>query len=378
MTSTTTYDTKQASMISFRRYLTPCCPDTPWCDIPFMQTYIVSKTSKTSNDTDHRPRPQFLEMSPTPLALQGEQILIYGRTARYGQYYTAYTCPSTQKTIVEKRDQYYEVIPYSQMLSTPLDIDWSLDMRMKIADLKVNLSSSVAEYREAAGLFKQLAGALHNTYRALRKGKFNRFLSEYGSLKNIAASHLMWDFGLKPLAHDLGASVAALTHAQEFKPVIRRFVVTKRDNKEFTAGAWNGKVKTSVRAIAYVEFETNWSPIEIGNPLEWAWELIPFSFVVDWAFPIGDWLGSLDAMKGVRNTTGTVTTKREYYHEMDPQGYWDNDLTIITPASMSLKTHERIVISDVPIPPFPGYEPSQSFRNVAQGLSLLAVIHDWR
>jgi hypothetical protein len=181
----------------------------------------------------------------------------------------------------------------------------------------------------------------------------------------------MNDFGIQPLCHDLGAGVAALSGKAE-KPLVRRYVVTKKDHIDTYAGGYKGVAKTSVRAIAYVTYDTGFGPINIGNPLEWAWELIPFSFVVDWAFPIGDWLGALDAMTGVNSTIGTVTTKREYRHDYigDPAPYiMEKD------AFMTFKSHSRDVIHDIPTPPFPKYEPSDSFRNVAQGLSLLTVIH---
>jgi hypothetical protein len=223
-------------------------------------------------------------------------------------------------------------------------------------------------------MFLQLASTLHRAYRDLRKGRFNHLLSEYGTIKNIAAIHLLNDFGIQPLAHDLGASVAALLKAE--KPIIRRFVVSRSETKNFDNGTYAGKAKTSTLAVCYVKFDSSWSPIEVGNPLEWAWELIPFSFVVDWAFPIGDWIGSLDAMKGVETVAGTVTTKTEYEHvyvsPLPPSRVY------LERAKMSYKTHSRDAFFSIPLPPFPGYEPSQSFRNVAQGLSLLKLIHGGR
>lgn len=44
------------------------------------------------------------------------------------------------------------------------------------------------------------------------------------------------------------------------------------------------------------------------NPLSIAWELVPFSFVVDWAFPIGPYLESLSATAGMSFIAGSATT----------------------------------------------------------------------
>lgn len=43
----------------------------------------------------------------------------------------------------------------------------------------------------------------------------------------------------------------------------------------------------------------------LTNPTEILWELAPFSFVLDWILPIGDWLKSLDSGFGVTFKGGT-------------------------------------------------------------------------
>jgi hypothetical protein len=42
----------------------------------------------------------------------------------------------------------------------------------------------------------------------------------------------------------------------------------------------------------------------LTNPLEVAWELIPFSFVADWFISVGDWLRGLTALHGLRIVSG--------------------------------------------------------------------------
>lgn len=41
------------------------------------------------------------------------------------------------------------------------------------------------------------------------------------------------------------------------------------------------------------------SQLSLTNPLEVAWELVPFSFVVDWMLPIGDYLSNMSALHGI-------------------------------------------------------------------------------
>lgn len=46
----------------------------------------------------------------------------------------------------------------------------------------------------------------------------------------------------------------------------------------------------------------------ISNPALLAWELLPYSFVVDWFVPVGTYLESLTAMDGFTMTRGTIST----------------------------------------------------------------------
>lgn len=50
----------------------------------------------------------------------------------------------------------------------------------------------------------------------------------------------------------------------------------------------------------------------LTNPLEVAWELLPYSFVADWFLPIGEFIGCLDADFGVVFRGGTYTTYERY------------------------------------------------------------------
>jgi hypothetical protein len=51
--------------------------------------------------------------------------------------------------------------------------------------------------------------------------------------------------------------------------------------------------------------------IGVVNPLEIVWELLPYSFVVDWFIPIGSWISSLDATVGLEAVSGSKSVKKE-------------------------------------------------------------------
>lgn len=47
----------------------------------------------------------------------------------------------------------------------------------------------------------------------------------------------------------------------------------------------------------------------LTNPAQLAWELVPFSFVVDWFIPVGDFFAQLDATLGWSYRGGTYSEK---------------------------------------------------------------------
>jgi len=53
------------------------------------------------------------------------------------------------------------------------------------------------------------------------------------------------------------------------------------------------------------------SSLGLINPVEIVWELVPYSFVVDWLVPVSDWLSALTADVGMTFVTGSQSTKAE-------------------------------------------------------------------
>ena len=51
------------------------------------------------------------------------------------------------------------------------------------------------------------------------------------------------------------------------------------------------------------------SQLGLLNPLEIVWECLPYSFVVDWAIPVGAWMSSLTADAGFSFKGGSRSTK---------------------------------------------------------------------
>jgi len=117
----------------------------------------------------------------------------------------------------------------------------------------------------------------------------------------------------------------------------------------------------------------------ITNPLLIGWELVPFSFVVDWFLPVGNWLESVDAMLGYESAY--------YSSSFRVEAIWNDDfgqrinapsgpgyISAYYSGNKRLFQLKRSVSNSVPIPKFPRIKDPFSLGHMANGLALLTQV----
>lgn len=193
--------------------------------------------------------------------------------------------------------------------------------------------TTIAEGREALGLIGTRTGQIFRSYKALRKGNFSRFCKELGiepkrkhkryttwhegSRKSVVREvarkssglWLEYWFGWAPLAGEIYQSTVALT-AQNTSGKHWGSSGMKLPDETISYHHGGGSAKRVTERGVYVvktgAIVSYSSPnvalaqqMGLANPLAIAWELVPFSFVVDWFTNIGDCLGALSDLYGV-------------------------------------------------------------------------------
>jgi len=301
--------------------------------------------------------------------------------AEYGkQYHTVLTpCPHNgiHGTVHDRR--YYSAVNHPGFITRDISQwiqrkTWAGALRRKLVKGRVNLASSVAEYRESASMFVSLAKRLFEAYRDIRHGRFPKF--KRWSVSDIPASILLYNFGVAPLVGDLYSVVEALRLKLSAPITCRTSASVKRD----LAGEnihWAGmqyQLSGSIRQRATIYYDMDPEQFaseyfDFGNPIEWVWELIPFSFVLDWVLPVGDYLESLDNLNGLSNIRGVVTTK-VYEHA---NGRWDQASIVEAPFRSYMRTYQRDLIDTIPIP-LPSWNPSPSYMKLLNAGSILTTM----
>ncbi len=268
-----------------------------------------------------------------------------------------------------RRELLWGATPHTEI--TKLNTNWESGIRQEAQELRANLSSAVAEIKETTKMFIDFAKEMRRLRRRLVSGRRrNKPISPCA----VSSAQLLVNFGIKPTVQDLFTLFGALQQKVNGEPVFRLVTRSTDSFSENTGtGAFDlhGHGELSERAIFYVKMHTsNLGTIDLGNPAEWAWELIPFSFVVDWAIPVGDYITDLHALAGFSVLGGTVTSKVNYNGAVTPKSsYYYNE--VIETGTVNYKSHQRRVYQSIPLPDLPRFDMTRSLGALRNAIALL-------
>lgn len=203
----------------------------------------------------------------------------------------------------------------------------------KIADQKVNLGENLATAGQTFRMFsskaKLLNDALHYAKRVKSWRKFlqksARDLRRAGPLTVAASEYLAYIYGLKPLCEDV-YTLAKLFQEQTGKTLLLKSqakshrMVPARPKQlgpfsYSSARRTSGESRQRVSCTIWARIDPNWQGLrslnQLGllNPLGLAWDLVPYSFVVDWFLPVGPVLYALTAPAGLIFVDGSIACR---------------------------------------------------------------------
>lgn len=259
---------------------------------------------------------------------------------------------------------------------------------------KVNLGVALAEARQTARLVGQTAekiGKMVNLYRSKNPKKIWDAVKRGG--RAIPASYLEMSYGWSPLLQDVLGSAEALAEAQTLGrrfSVVVKGVATDTDRhlqRSEWAGLYDlvyeGEIRHRCEVVLRYDLPANMldslSNLGLTNPLAIQWELVPFSFVVDWFFPIGDYVNRLDAgayltfKEGSRSVMSRVNSRSRYEDRNEFSYRYNKVTTTRTPGRLRAWQFNRTVLSRPPSVPLPSLRSPLSLDKMAKGLSLLAM-----
>lgn len=220
-------------------------------------------------------------------------------------------------------------------------------------------------------------------------------------MNRIAREYLTYVYGLKPLMQDV-YGLSELMKSQSKPPLLLK-AVGKAARSE--SGGTVGTNVTGSRTIGFVEAQketqkvkcTLWARLDensnglrtlnqlgLANPISLAWDLMSYSFVVDWFVPVGPVLSALSARFGLKFVDGSISTRTSATQVYDFQLNMSNATANALNEGFRLQRgrypiqfegFNRSVLTDFPIPglwfsedPFRG---DRSLKALALGILAL-------
>jgi len=219
-----------------------------------------------------------------------------------------------------------------------------------------------------------------------QRQEFQEFLSK---------TWLEFSYGWKPMLKDLDDSMKALAqHVVERENVLLHASATvKFENPNvFVTKSFPGYTHIFVRKESRTErLEVSYykpdnilnaaNNFGLLNPLEVAWEVVPFSFIADWFLPIGDSIRSLTSTVGLEFKGGSRTRRTKATAALDIFGNgisypWNGAGSTMHTSGTAKRAVEvfemkRTVLTSFPSAHFPV---SKDWRSIAHGLSASALL----
>lgn len=269
----------------------------------------------------------------------------------------------------------------------------------KLSGEQVHLGQVIAERAQSIGLLTTSVARLVNflryfTPKAALRSAIGVF-SKRGA-RQVSDDYLAFKFGAEPLMSDVKGAAEAVAHLLVDKLDTNTLKVTGSANKveENTFSfVRNGmtyvatqRVSVNVRYVCEYGLDNvltrEMSKLGLINPAEIIWEVVPWSFVVDWVLPVGNYIRHLTSDVGVVFRRGTrservvsTTTVKLVHSGVDPYtpGYWKSEewTSFNWQRTRGTTSKVRTLLLNAPKVQLPQFKNPLSVTHVLEGMALL-------
>lgn len=260
------------------------------------------------------------------------------------------------------------------------------DTLLEIKSQKVNLTVSIAELGKTTDMvfdfFRDFRGFLLSLAKRDKKSLL-KALKNRGSLdKDLAQKWLKFQYGVVPTMYEvygLSEFIFDKIRNDYIYGTVRRNLGTTEIQNPYPL--YDTTFLTVIRKNKFryrVDSEKLLSLSQLGitNPAATVYELVPYSFVVDWFLGIGDYLATLDALIGIKDlrVIRGYTERYVRYHKyrFAPGGVY----TELSPGEAF--TFYRCDSRNAPVsslkPAFPSYSPHLSTKRLISATALIRNI----
>lgn len=240
----------------------------------------------------------------------------------------------------------------------------------RLKDDKAQILADFAQSRQVVNMMSSSIIKAVRVLRAFRKGNISQVPKILGLSKSslrqnrgrsLADYWLEYSYGWKPLADDIYTTQKILLNQLEKGRKLKSSA--KASFKDAFTGVDGSRrndieLEASLRATIHAEIENPYlstiDQLGLSSPAQVAWELVPWSFAVDWIVPIGSTLEALTAAVGLKFRSGWISSHQSF--SVNSRFYQDltDDpwATLLVSGHYSEKSYyfNRYVMDDFPSP----------------------------
>ncbi|UJQ85226.1 MAG: maturation protein [Perrunavirus faecadaptatum] len=261
---------------------------------------------------------QVIDLAPQSTTITWSTPFSSGEGIRTGVPFTNLLNRGDWSSFIESRFDMRPLLTYNELARH------NVSVRLKVGDAKVNLSVFAAEMKKTAtGLAKNFSDIV-GIYRAVRKGDFRRASSFFKpdprqkgfSSRDAAGRWLELNYAIIPLLKDIQGGYEYIRENLErlmvysvssnLKIPVPLHYVEDSSSVSMQAQGFRG-VRTKVYYVIDLPGLREANRLGLINPLTLGWELVPYSFVIDWLLPVGNMLEAITATQGTQFISGTRT-----------------------------------------------------------------------
>jgi len=183
-------------------------------------------------------------------------------------------------------------------------------IHQKLKNQTVHIGNIIAERKQTMDLVQSSVKRILDLIK-VKKNIFKAAANYAKNSKQIASDILAFKFGVEPLMNDVQKFAQYLDDTSDNQVVVARANTGKEHAIPIKISTplltFEGFVEISYTVKCKVDNPALRTLSQFGliNPLEILWEIAPWSFVVDWFIPVGDWISNKTADCGLVFKTGT-------------------------------------------------------------------------
>lgn len=255
--------------------------------------------------------------------------------------------------------------------------------------LSIQMGANLAESRKTLEMIAIRGGQLLNLARNLRRGKIplnkrrlKRDWSGRGKVQKPGGWWLEAHFAWEPLIKDIYTGCQMLSEpVWDLTPITARGSATERRDRshprdwrfaevDVSAIKQHCRISGNCRVTNPNAYLLN--RVGLINPVSVAWEVVPFSFAIDWFLPVSSFLGSYTDQVGWALERGYITLKR------DVDSTWVIDNPYDTPEnnlrlSTAYAVKRSVMDGSLPIPGLFDRR-GNGIRSLTRGTTAIALL----